>query len=151
MMTPLDIQNAKFTNSPMGYKKTEVDSFLAEVLAEYEKLYKEANEANEKVKSLSKLVESYKSMEETMKNTLVVAQQSAEQLTKAAKSESDAILAEANQKSQEIIAKSNNRLEELKGEYERAKKEIKSFMLKAKAEFEVQIKNLEDAQKEIDA
>ena len=150
MMTPLDIQNKSFSSGTLGYKKAEVDSFMAEVLADYEKLYKMNAESKEKINSLSKMVESYKGMEETMKNTLLVAQQSAEQLTKAAKTEAESILGEANQKSHEIISKATNRLDELNAEYERLKKEIRTFMLKTKAEFEVQIKNLDEAQGEID-
>lgn len=149
MMTPLDIQTVKFSNSAMGYKKAEVDSFVAEVLTNYETLYREANESAQKISSLSKMIESYKGMEETMKNTLIVAQQSAEQLTKSAKTEAESILGEANQKSQEILAKATQRIDELNSEYERLKKEIKSFILRSKAEFEVQVKNLDEAQKEI--
>lgn len=151
MMTPLDIQNKSFSKGTLGYKREEVDSFMAEILADYETLYKANNESKEKINSLSKMVESYKGMEETMKNTLIVAQQSAEQLTKAAKTEAESILGEANQKSHEIISKATTRLEELNSEYERLKKEIRTFMLKAKAEFEVQIKNLDEAQAEIEA
>jgi len=149
MMTPLDIQTVKFSNSPMGYKKSEVDSFIAQILTDYEKLYKDSTESGEKIKSLSKLVDSYKSMEDTMKNTLVVAQQSAEQLTGAAKKDADAILGEANQKSKEIISKATAKLDEVNGEYEKIKKEFKNFIVSAKAELEVQIKNFEDLQKEL--
>ena len=53
MMTPLDIQTKSFSNAPLGYKKTEVDSFTEEVLTNYETLYKSYNEANEKIKALS--------------------------------------------------------------------------------------------------
>ncbi len=150
MMTPLDIQTVKFSNSPMGYKKAEVDSFVAEVLTNYESLYRSTNESAQKISSLSKMIESYKGMEETMKNTLLVAQQSAEQLTKSAKTEAESILGEANQKSQEILAKATQRIDELNAEYERLKKEIKNFILRSKAEFEVQVKNLDEAQKEIE-
>ena len=62
-----------------------------------------------------------------MKNTLVVAQQSAEQLTKAAKKESDTILGEANQKSKEIISKATSKLDEVNADYEKVKKEFKNF------------------------
>jgi len=105
MMTPLDIQTKSFSNAPLGYKKTEVDSFTEEVLTNYETLYKSYNEANEKIKALQKEIDTYKGMEDTMKNTLVVAQSSAEQLTSSARKEAEAIVSEANVKSQEIIAK----------------------------------------------
>lgn len=150
MMTPLDIQTVKFSNSTLGYKKSEVDSFVAEVLTNYESLYRSANESAQKISSLSKMIESYKGMEETMKNTLLVAQQSAEQLTKSAKTEAESILGEANQKSHDIIAKATQRLDDLNAEYERLKKEIKNFILRSKAEFEVQVKNLDEAQREIE-
>ncbi len=150
MMTPLDIQNKVFNKATFGYKKEEVDIFMEELLSNYETLYKSYNESKEKISSLSKMVESYKGMEETMKNTLIVAQQSAEQLTKAAKTEAESILGEANQKSHEIISKATQRIEELNSEYELIKKQMRSFMLKTKAEFEVQIKNLEKSQVEIE-
>lgn len=151
MMTPLDIQTVKFSGSTLGYKKSEVDSFVSQVLTDYELLYRTNKELNEKISSLSKMIESYKGMEDTMKNTLIVAQQSAEQLTKSARSESDSILNEANQKSHEIISKATQRLDELNAEYERLKKEIKNFILRSKAEFNVQIKNLDEAQNGIES
>ena len=151
MMTPLDIQTVKFSGATLGYKKAEVDSFVSQVLTDYEVLYRTNKELNEKINSLSKMIESYKGMEDTMKNTLIVAQQSAEQLTKSARSESDSILNEANQKSHEIITKATQRLDELNAEYERLKKEIKNFILRSKAEFNVQIKNLDEAQNGIES
>ena len=150
MMTPLDIQNTKFQSSALGYKKNEVDEFMTDIIKDYEKLYIAYNESKEKISSLNKMLETYKGMEETMKNTLLVAQQSAEQLTRSAKSESESILAEANQKSGEIISRATQRLEELNAQYEKLKKEIRNFVMCSKAEFEVQIKNLDDAQKEIE-
>ncbi len=145
MITPLDIQTKSFSNAAMGYKKAEVDSFFEELLRDYEALYKSSNESSAKIKELNKLVESYKGMEETMKNTLVVAQTSAEQLTAAAHKEAEAIVSEATQKSQEIIAKANERLASLTGEYEALKKEIGMFIMRSKSEFEVQIKALEQS------
>ncbi len=150
MMTPLDIQNKNYSNAPLGYKKTEVDAFMADVLKDYEQLYRASSDSKEKINSLSKMVESYKGLEDTMKNTLVVAQQSAEQLTKAAKTEAESIVAEATQKSQEIINKATARIDELNAEYERLKKEINSFILHSRAEFEVQIKNLDTAKANIE-
>ena len=145
MITPLDIQTKTFSSAAMGYKKAEVDAFFEELLRDYETLYKSANESNAKIKELTKLVDSYKSMEETMKNTLVVAQSSAEQLSASAHKEAEAIVSEATAKSQDIIAKANERLASLAGEYEALKKEIAMFIMRSKSEFEVQIKALEQA------
>lgn len=150
MLTPLDIQTVKFSNSTLGYKKSEVDAFLDEVLINYEHLYRTSKESGDKINNLTKSLESYKGMEDTMKNTLLVAQQSAEQLTKSARSEADSIVNEANQRSREIIAKATQKLDDLNKEYENLKREIRNFVIRSKAEFNVQIKNLDEAQKTID-
>jgi len=150
MLTPLDIQSKSFTAAPMGYKKAEVDAFKEEILAEYETLYKIYNEANAKIKELTKSLETYVSIEETMKNTLVVAQSSAEKLTESARKDAETIVNEATLKSQEIISKANGRLEALSTEYDALKKEIGMFLVKAKTEFDVQLKSLEKAHEELE-
>ena len=150
MLTPLDIQNRSFSNATMGYKKAEVDAFKEEILAEYEALYKSFNEANSKIKELTKSLETYTAMEETMKNTLVVAQGSAEKLTEAAHKEAEAIVSEATVKSQDVITKANDRIASLSAEYDALKKEIGMFIMRAKSEFDVQIKSLEQSQERLE-
>ncbi|MBQ4528111.1 MAG: DivIVA domain-containing protein [Clostridia bacterium] len=150
MITPLDIQTIKFASSPMGYKKAEVDEFLQELLKNYERLYKNSNESSEKIKALTKQLETYKGIEETMKNTLVVAQSSAEQLTAAARNEAEAIVAEANIKSKEILAKAADKLNALTVEYDALKKEISLFVMRSKAEFELRVKELDKTAEAID-
>ncbi|MBQ4630653.1 MAG: DivIVA domain-containing protein [Clostridia bacterium] len=150
MLTPLDIKTTKFSTSALGYKKAEVDAFMDEILKNYEKLYKTVNDSNDKIKALNKQIETYASIEETMKNTLVVAQSSAEQLTAAARSEADSIVAEANIKSREIIEKATNRLESLTARYEALKTEISRFMEHSKAEFTLQINSLEKAKESME-
>lgn len=145
MITPLDIRNMKFSSNMLGYKKVEVDAFLDEILLDYEKLYRKSSESDEKIKSLSKLVKNYEEMEETMKNTLVVAQSSAEQLTTSSRAKADSIIAEAELKSKEIISKATEKLVALQTQYDELKKEISLSILHSKAELEIQLKSLEDS------
>ena len=49
MITPLDIQNKEFKKSFRGYKESEVDQFLDEIIEDYEKLYKENIELKDKI------------------------------------------------------------------------------------------------------
>ena len=41
MITPMDLENKKFSTSMRGYSKNEVDAFMAELVKEYETLYRE--------------------------------------------------------------------------------------------------------------
>ena len=57
MLTPLDIENKRFTKTIKGYNVDEVDDFLDQVTFEYEKLYKENAEYKSKFDGLNKELE----------------------------------------------------------------------------------------------
>lgn len=70
MLTPLDIENKKFSKQMMnGYSIDEVDDFLDELTVDYEKMYKELQETKSKVEELNKNLEHYKNIEETYQST----------------------------------------------------------------------------------
>ena len=96
MLTPLDIENKKFSKQMMnGYSVGEVDDFLDELTEDYEKLYKEVAESKNKLDELQENIEKYKGIENTLQNTLVMAQIAADDIKKAAEKEADKILFEA--------------------------------------------------------
>ena len=103
MITPLDIENKKFSKQMMnGYNVEDVDDFLDELVVDYEKNYKELAEANDKIEKLTKDLEQYKNLEKTLQNTLVMAQTTAEEVKIAAKQ-----IAEARNKASEIQQEEN--------------------------------------------
>ena len=55
MITPLDIENKKFTKQMVnGYNVDEVDEFLDQIMQDYETNYKEVNTLKNKVEELKK-------------------------------------------------------------------------------------------------
>ena len=104
MITPLDIENKKFSKQMMnGYNVEDVDEFLDEKVENNEKNYKELAEMNSKVEELNNSLEHYKNIEATLQNTLVVAQSTAEEVKNVAKQQADQIINEAKTKAEEII------------------------------------------------
>ena len=96
MITPLDIENKKFSKQVInGYSVEEVDDFLEELTIAYEKIYKEATENRGKTEKLSEDLTKYQSLEATLQNTLLMAQKTAEDVKTTAQKQADAILAEA--------------------------------------------------------
>lgn len=139
MMTPLDIQNKVFKKAINGYDKADVDNFLELVLADYEKIYKTSIEATDKINTLSKLVDSYKAMEETMKNSLIVAQQASDEVLKNSKEKAELIVAEAELKSKEIIAAAENRVSEINGKLSELKTSMELYKTQAAGMLSAQI------------
>ena len=108
MITPLDIENKKFSKQMMnGYNVEDVDDFLDELVIDYEKNYKELVEANDKIDKLTNELEQYKNLEKTLQNTLVMAQTTAEEVKVVAKQQAEQIINDAKTKAYEIQRESN--------------------------------------------
>ena len=104
MLTPLEIENKKFSRKMMnGYSVEEVDDFLVELTVDYEKLYKEVAELKEKITELEDSVSHYKTIEDTLQNTLVMAQSTAEEVKEIAKQQAEQIIKNAETSAKEAV------------------------------------------------
>ena len=104
MITPRDIHNKTFSKKLRGYADDEVNSFLEEVASDYERIYREHREMEEQMDSLKSRLAHYEKMEATMSSTLVMAQETAENVKTTAKKEADVIVREAQNKAAQIVA-----------------------------------------------
>jgi len=96
MLTPLDIENKRFSKQMMnGYNVEEVDDFLDEIGADYAKMSRDLQEKGKELEELKRENEKYKSLESTLQNTLVMAQSTAEEVKNVAKKQADQLLSEA--------------------------------------------------------
>lgn len=100
MLTPIDIQRQDFEVKLRGYNADEVDDFLDLVGRDYEKLYRDNTELREEVKRLNASLEQYKKMEETLQQSIVLAQTAAEDIKKSAAEKANVIVNEAQTKSE---------------------------------------------------
>lgn len=139
MLTPLDIQNKTFKKSLNGYDKNEVDSYIELIVADYEKIYKSSIESTDKINALTKLVDSYKSMEDTMKNSLIVAQATAEEVSKNAREKAELTIEEANMKAKAIINEAENTIKQLNGKLAELKTSMELYKSQAVGMLNAQI------------
>ena len=137
MITPLEIENKKFSKQMMnGYSVEEVDEFLDELTIDYEKAYKESTELKNKVEELERSLVHYKTIEDTLQNTLVMAQSTAEEVKEVAKQQADQIIKEAEGNarkaaedlSQEILMKKKE-LEDVKKQFDVYKAKMESLLI----------------------
>ncbi len=149
MITPLDIQNKEFTKAFRGYKDSEVDEFLDKIIEGYEKLTNENIEMKEKNKLLNEQLNKYNSLEQTLKDTLIVAQSTAEEVAMNANRKADLIIREAEDKARRIIEDGNNEVIKINKEYENSKKEFHIFKTRFRTLLESQLEALSDSFKDI--
>ena len=137
MITPLDIENKKFSKRAInGYSTEEVDDFLDELTIAYEKIYKEATDSKQTIESLNTELARYKAMETTLQNTLVMAQTTAEDVKNVAKQQAEVIITEAQNSAREEVAKLNadiklkeKELEDLQKQFDIYKAKMESLLI----------------------
>ena len=149
MITPLDIENKKFSKQMMnGYSVEEVDDFLDDLTADYSKNYKEATELRAKVEELTNSLEHYKSIEATLQNTLVMAQKTADDIKNVAKQQADQIVNEAKGTAQRQVDDLDSEILAKKRELEDVKKQFDIYKAKMESLLISQLELLKDINKD---
>ena len=82
MLTPLDLNGKTFSKGFRGYDTDEVNQFFSQISRDYERLYQDNVELKDSVERVSAKLEYYQRMESTMQSTLVVAQETADEVKK---------------------------------------------------------------------
>ena len=135
-MTPLDIRNKTFRKGIRGYQCSEVEKFLENVSQEFESVYIENYELREKTKGLETEISHYRQLENTLQKTLVLAQQTAEEVKQAARHEAELLLREAENKKLSKVSEAQKKWEEIQEEIleltrnrDLLRTQLKSFLL----------------------
>lgn len=146
-MTTLDITNKEFKKAFRGYSIDDVDEFLDKITGDYEAICRENSQLKDKLKSMEERVEHYSKMENTIQNTLLLAQNASEQAKENAKKESELIIKNANETSKRIIDKAHGDVIEINDEFERVKQEFTKFRTRYRNFMESQLEMFDDMEK----
>lgn len=154
MLTPDRIKEKTFQTTGRGsYRAEDVDSFLREVSASYEQMFKENTDLIKKISVFAKKIEEYRADEDSLKMALLNAQKLADKIVAEAKEtaekevasvkgETDRLRAEAASDAAALELNAKNESEAMLSS---ARKESDELLANAKAEAE---KLIEDATKE---
>ena len=148
-LTPMDINNKEFKRGLRGYNPEEVDEFLDDVVENYEELYKDNSKLREKVASLTEQIEHYSKIESTIQNTLVLAQNAADQAKSSAEKEAELVVKNANETAQRIVDKAHADVIQINDEYDRVKQEFIKFRAKFRNFINTQLETFDDLEKDV--
>jgi cell division initiation protein len=102
-LTPLDIRHKEFKRGMRGYADVEVDEFLDQIADEYERLFKENIDLQDRVEALDEKIAGYRRIEETLQKTLINAQASAEEQKQNANKQAQLVLQDAELKARQLV------------------------------------------------
>lgn len=148
MLTPLDIHNKEFKKSFRGYNEEEVNEFLDIVVKDYEKLYRDNIELKETIERISSKLEHYQHMEDTLHSTLVIAQETAEEVKLNAKKEMELMSKEAEIRAEKMVDNALSRVRKMTTEYEELQRQHQVFRARFRTMLQAQLEMLGKTEEE---
>lgn len=143
-LTPLDIHNKEFTRGFRGYDEDEVNEFLDQVIKDYEGVIKEKKDLEEQVAKLNEKLQHFTNIEETLNKSIVVAQETGEELKRNANKEARLIIKEAEKNADRIIDESLSKSRKIAFEIEELKKQAAVYRIRFKMLIEAQLEMLKN-------
>lgn len=146
-LTPNDLRNQEFERKVRGYDPVEVASILEEVAAQWERMLADNLHLSEKCSALEGQISKYADLEQTLRDTLVLARKAAEDEMETAKKEAQLVVERARLDADSIVREANARAEE----YRRQMAHLRNTRDRLKADLEgllhsytTQIRKLDD-------
>jgi cell division initiation protein len=135
-ITIVDIQHKQFKKKINGYDPADVDQYLDEIIETLEDEAHKRSALEAEIADLRERISHFKAMEESLQNTLLLAQRTADEVKASAHKEADLIRQEARVQSDKEIASFGDRAAEARREQQRAienaekaKSELRSLLM----------------------
>jgi cell division initiation protein len=135
-ITPIDIQHKTFKKALQGYDRVEVDQFLDELIETLEDDASARAALEAEIVDLRERISHFKAMEESLQNTLILAQRTADEVKASAHKEADLIRQEARVATEREINQYQDRANEARREYqsviamvEKARSEMRAVLM----------------------
>lgn len=150
MLTPIDIDNKQFSRQLKGYNVDEVDDFLDEISADYERAMLMNKNLEDKISELENILQEYKNAEGSLQDTLLIAKQTADNIRQSAEAEANKVLDEAEKVYRDKTGNIDGIIEGKKQELNNIQESINVFKRKSEALLVAQLeilKTFEDEEK----
>ena len=119
-ITPVDIQHRTFKKALQGYDRAEVDQFLDEIIETLEDDAQHRAALEAEIADLKERISHFKAMEESLQNTLVLAQRTADEVKASAHKEADLIKEQARIAAEREISTFTEAAADARREHQRA-------------------------------
>jgi Cell division initiation protein len=132
--TPKDLEILQIKRDLIyGYNREQVDKIIAKIGQDYRLYIKENEELHKEIDALQQSLYHYKRIEEALQHTLVLAQQTGENIKNTAQDKAETILKEADAGAQKAIKDANRQVTRINGEYEELKSNLQAFKIKSQS------------------
>ena len=120
-LTPVEIRHVKLGRRLGGYDRPATDSLLVRIAESFEDVWRERADLRDEIERLEGELARFRELEVLLRNTLVSAERSADELRAQAHREADVILDEARVKARELGGGAENERERVRADIRRLK------------------------------
>src|SRR5690606_18058007 len=142
-LTPLDIHNKQFSRSFRGYNEEEVNEFLDQIIKELELIIKEKKKVEEENEELREKLSHFSNIEERLSKSILVAQETAEEVKANARKEAQLIVKEAEKNADRIINDALAKARKISIEIDELKRRAATYQSRFRSLVEAQLEMLE--------
>ena len=145
-ITPLDVRKQEFRRIMRGLDSDEVYAFLATVADEYEAVLNDNKALRERLLELDDKVQEYRSIERTLRDTLLTAERVTVESKDNARREASLIVKEAQLEAEKALRDITSESARLRQEVQRLRSQRDSYLAKMKVVAESHVKFIESAE-----
>lgn len=144
-ITPLDVRKQEFRKAMRGLDADEVYAFLSTVADEYEAVLNDNKALRERLLELDDKVQEYRSIERTLRDTLLTAERVTVEAKDNARREASLIVKEAQLEAQKSLRDITSEGARLRQEVQRLRSQRDAYLAKMKVVAESHVKFIESA------
>jgi len=132
-LTPQEIREQEFKQSALGFSREQVHEFLDTVAEELETLIRETNEIHAENREVRLTLKTYMNVEDTLKETLLLAQRTSQETIRNAQNESETIIRKANTEKDALLFSAKEDLHEIQSEIRQLAAHRDEILIKLKS------------------
>lgn len=138
-LSPLDIHNKEFSRGFRGYNEDEVNDFLDQIIKDYELVLRENKQMKQEIEELNERIEHFGNIEDSLNKSLIIAQETADELKANAQKEAKLIIKEAEKNADRIINEALAESRKISIAAEDVRKQTQVFRTRLKMLIEAQL------------
>lgn len=134
----------KFNYEANGYNRAEVNKFVTDVIKETEGIIKKCKDQKKEIADLKEKLSHYEDLENTLKQSLINAEKTADNVKRLAREEANIIVSDAKHNASRIVGESLLKARKIEDEADTLEKNVKIFKRKLKIIVEQQMAVVEE-------
>lgn len=122
-LTPAEIIHRRFKRGLLGYSPKQVNAFLREVSETVRQLMENNMTLRDECERLREQLSTYTTIEQQLRDALVVAEKTADEVKRLAQKEAELIIAQAKQEAERLKTEAQEQVRQAFNEFERLRQE----------------------------